>query len=380
MSGHKKRASSGTSTKPSRKRKVLSVAKEHPIITTFVTLISTIAAIVAILADGLHLSDRLFPFRNEMTFRWTDFGSAMWIMEASNRYTPDSNSASEKTYNEVAALLFTYNNKGDDERVITEMTVSASNIVEDYSPKLESYCTIWESGEVFACVGNHGWGDTGPGQITYEGYDLSEYGHNTTIDISLNHEKNGPWFFNSLAPGNYCDIPIFSEDDLLIRSSNVTEGTTARLKFRVDAAENSLRSSFEVYAYYYNDEWSILPNGSGGPEPRAIGFLIDTSEDSYSQTIPVNESFASHSMSLFPIYIFPKMSCSMSINVTFKTQDEEIIQATPLDNAHFIVPYYTDEYPPFIDGDDIDWVMFSESSDYNLPIDFSVGFPYQHQF
>lgn len=372
-SRHKNRASSRASTKPAKMRKKLESIKNSLVGIMIVGIVVFLYHSLDASNDVLSLWKYFFPYRNNMTFKWTDLNSAEWIMGDSDRYTPDSDSTTENTFNEAAALLFTYNNMGDDERVITEMTVSASNIVEDYSPKLSSNFAMTEDRVGYAHISNPGWGDTGAGQITYDGYDLSETGSNAKIDMSLDLKNTGPWTFDALAPGGYCDIPIISDDDLLIRSDNVADGTTVQLHFRVDIAENDLHSDFVVFVSYYNNEWSISSHGVGGPWNRAIGFLIDTSEENYSQTIPVSEAFTSHKMSLFPVYIFPKMSCSMSVDVTFKTQDGKTIQAVPLENAHFTVPYYTDAYPPFLDGDEIDWVTFNESYDRDYS---SVGFPY----
>ena len=332
-------------------------------------LISAIAAAVGVA--------EIFFFPNKTSFEWMDVDHAIWKLSNSNIYYDDYvNTLSKEYYPVAAALLFTYNNYGINERVINEITVTATNIKEDYSPVLMSDYIMRDQKEVYATLYNYGWGDTGPIQIVYLGYDLTAGTPDIKVDISFPNIELGPWNLSTVPSGKSVDQLLFCSDDIHVDSPVVENGTCILLHFRVTDIDTDDYSDFDVRVEYNNEEWIIDDNASGGPITTAVGFKVDTSSGSYTKTVPTTKFFRGHEATVVPIYISPSMSCTMTLDVSFKTQDGKVIHADSLENAYFFVACIDGDNPTFIDAESINWDTYDPeplNNDGNFQV---VSFPY----
>ena len=95
--------------------------------------------------------------------------------------------------------------------------------------------------------------------------------------------------------------------------------------------------------------------GCGDDSDSGYIILVDTSEDSWSESYDVYQPLPGNKAVRLPIFIVPEKSCTMSIRIEFETQDGEIIQAEPLKDAKFVIPYVETDYYEYIDGKLLDW-------------------------
>lgn len=310
---------------------------------------------VGVYADKVHRESNP-KHEYEQCMDWLSMDEAAAVFGGESRVEVYKDYSGANAYYDGAALTVLYNNLDDQDRAIRRLTVYAEDIVRDYSPKL---LEIWHeslSPLVFH-IYNEGWGETGNISINFiAAYPTEGNASKTPAVVSLQDGADKVWTFDSLQPGESRVFPLLSEKDLKVELLDEFEGSILfMLLFELEAPETGYKMALNFPVEVLPDG-TVLPleDGRGDGDDIHYVVMVDTTEPQWSRSFVIDQILPAKRTVRLPIFIVPDQSCSMTVRIEFETADGEIIQATPLENANFIVPYYTDPYY-YIDGSLIDW-------------------------
>ena len=293
-------------------------------------------------------------FAYETHFDWLRMDEAEAILSNQSEVTV-YNLPFDKFYNGVS-LTILYNNLCDYERTITSFSVYADNIVEDYSPDLISIIQdLFDP--ITVDMYNNGWGETGKIEINVENLLLDPtYEDKQTVKLSLKNDAATSWIFESIKPGETRQLTFLEKDDFIIEYLSSFDGWVAyNLYLSVSALESNYVDSIIVPIYInYDGEIHVGGGGAGGPEPTYYVVEVDTSNPSWSATYKTSQLLPAKKTVRLPVFIIPSMSCEMSIRIKFELDDGEVIESTPLENAHFVVSYHND-WSNYVKGELLNW-------------------------
>lgn len=325
-------------------------------------------------------------------FDWLQMNAAGTILEGTSHVQLYADSISEvwggsdTAYYDGAALIALFSNQDEHEKIITKFRVYANDIVENLSPDLHFYFWQDELTDPISCeIYNNGWGETGKIQITFssiqpvEGYE--EY--NDDLDIYLQDGASTFWELDSVNPGTIGSLPLLSGQDFVVEyKAQLKENfcTYYSVAFIVEAPDQNYTTTMELPLVIGPDYVRLFTSGLGGGEAKNYVVWIDTSSPTYSAEYPVYQRLPGNEVVCIPMFIVPEKSCTMSVQIEFETLEGETIQATPLNHANFIIPYYENQWM-YVDGNLLDWdnvegkvitcLPFSDD-----PGDVNVAFPF----
>ena len=295
-------------------------------------------------------------YEYEQCMDWLSMDEAAAVFGGESRVEIYKDYSSENAYYDGAALTVLYNNLDEQDRAIRRLTVYAEDIVRDLSPVLWVYPQYSLSPLEFA-IQNVGWGETGTIYINYMGiYPSKDNAADIPVALSLRDGVDIAWTFESLKPGEYRGFPLLSEEDLVVeRWGEMEDKAEFILLFELEAPETEYKMALRFPVQVLPDG-SVLPieDGIGGDEDVHYVVMVDTSEPQWSRSFVIDQILPAKRTVRLPIFVVPDQSCSMTVRIEFETADGEIIEATPLENTRFIVPYYEDPYA-YIDGSLLDW-------------------------
>lgn len=315
-----------------------------------------VGAVTAIIGAGISVfvlfRDTHPSYAYETEFNWMHMDEIGSYLGSRSKVEIYKTKGSDGAFHQGALLAVLYNNLDEQERAITRFTVHAENITEDYSP----YLNFYEARFLGYHISNSGWSETGALQIEFlelvpaDGYEAQK-----DVQLSLKGSDK-VWQLNSIKPGESTEIQLLTEEDFHVEYSENFQGVIPyTIRFKVEAPEsgysNVIASTIEVYP----DHLQLFSGGIGDGEQVNYVIMIDTSYSSWSETYKVYQTLPGKRTTQLPVFIAPSMSCTMDVRFEFETLDGEIIEAAPLEDARFIVPYYETPDSYIIDGEFLDW-------------------------
>ena len=353
-------------------KKAKSRKKKNKVIKTNKSKANYYLCLIGTIITGLTL---IFPIRScilekhpaynyEAYFDWMYMDEAASILtdssEVSIFYDPIESQWDDFRFYKGATLIALYSNLDEQDQVITEFTVRANNIVEDLSPSLNySFDSFLEP--ITAHIKNVGWGETGTMRIEFIGITpLPDQGdENANVTVKVKDETTTSWTLKSLKPGEKRDLFLFSSEDLSIQREGSFTAACFQFEFMI-YAEGSYETPMSFILDVF-EEGEVIHTGGYGDDFTNYVVWIDTSSPKWSKTYRTYQIIPGKQTVRLPICIVPSKSCTMTVEVEFKTANGTIIQATPLSSAYFIVPYY-DEPTSYIDGELLDENYASENT------------------
>lgn len=359
-------------------------------------IISTIAAVLA--AVGAIFS-AYFAWKTYIDLREDHFELySEWItfFDAASSLRSDGEDAHSiyKTYDETlleykdgAALMIYYENQDGYAKSIKNLSVKIDDIVEDLSPCVNVISQLGTSD--FAEIGLHnsGWGESGKVRISFQSVEpFPEYRYGTSgaimpelLNVSVCEGCDTEWETPSLEPGASTSVRLFSLEDLIITYQGDGEGKVFSLRFIIEP-ENSDVTVFYDYPLIIRDGKAgfYTPGIGGGGGLRTYGIWIDATKETFSASYSVQQNLPGNERIQIPVFFLPSRSCTMTVRVQIEMSSGEVIEISPLKNAHFEVDYYDgSDYDHIYDGSLINWDEI-DGNGYilNSPIQVQIGLPF----
>lgn len=292
---------------------------------------------------------------------------------------------SDTAYHGGAALIALFSNLDEREKIITKFRIYANDIVENLSPDLRfSFQQDGLTDPISCLIYNNGWGETGKIQISFLSIQPQEgYNDDAAVDIYLQDGACTFWEFDSVKPGTSGNLPLLSGQDFIIEYKAKPEENFCAyysVIFIVEAPEQNYVTTMELPLEIGPDYVRLFSLGVGGGTAKNYVVWIDTSSPTYSAEYPVYQRLPGNEVVCIPMLIVPEKSCTMSVQIEFETLEGEIIQAPPLNNANFVIPYYKNP-ELYVDGNLLDWDNVEGKIITCLPFstepgDFNVAFPF----
>lgn len=304
-------------------------------------------------------------YNYETYFDWLYMDEAASILtdssEVSIFYDPIESQWDDSQFYKGATLIALYSNLDEQDQVITEFTVNAQDIVEDLSPRL-NYSFDPFLKPITAHIKNTGWGETGT--MCIEFIDITPYpvqgDEDANVTVKVKNNTTTSWTLESLDPGEKRDLFLFSVEDLDIHREGNFTIASFQFNFMISSLENTYEIPLVFILNVYDKGEEVLTGGYGDDFTNYVVW-IDTSSPKWSKTYHTYQIIPGKQTVRLPIFIVPSKSCTMTVEVEFKTASGARIQATPLINAYFIVPYY-DEPTSYINGELLDENYLSEKT------------------
>lgn len=300
-------------------------------------------------------SDRMPTFTYETNMDWLRMDEAAAVLGTDSQvyvYKPKYGNE----YFQCAVLTALYSNYSEHDRCITEFTVYADDIHEDLSPDIVHEAFESDNTLQFHCT-NIGWSETGDFTIEYVGITPVEKSdkHNC-VDVVVDPDAVSSWNYPSIEPGEEKYISLFNTSDIQITHKKPFNGSIQfEIMFRLYSKETGYEAMLPCWVYISADYVSFQYGANGKGDEKNYVVWVETSEPQWQETYKVQQWLPGNETVRLPIFIVPEKSCTMTIRIEFKTADGEIIQAMPLENARFVVPYYGEEPWEYVDGKLLDW-------------------------
>lgn len=322
---------------------------------------------------------------------WLQMDAAGAILEGTSYVQLYADSISEvweesdTTYYDGATLIALFSNQDEHEKIITKFRVYANDIVENLSPDL--HFNFWqdELTDPISCdIYNNGWGETGEIRITFSSIQPVEgFNDDLAVDVYLQDGACMFWELDSVKPGCIGNLPLLSGQDFVVEyKAHPKENFPIyySVAFIVEAPEQNYATTMEFPLEIGPDYVRLFSSGLGGGDARNYVVWIDTSSPTYSAEYPVYQRLPGNEVVCIPMLIVPEKSCTMSVKIEFETLEGEIIQATPLNHANFVIPYYENQWM-YVDGNLLDWDSIEGKVVTCLPFsgdpgDVNVAFPF----
>lgn len=340
------------------KRRKQTIGKKKITFVSVVGFFTIVGVLYSIISGAYNLYRDNHPnYSYETNFDWLEMEEAVSVLSSANQVHIfcNPNELSDNTFYDGAALIALYHNLAQQERIITQFSVYAENIEEDLSPLL-SYSFSRLMNPVSLSLYNSGWGETGTIQIELLSL-TPAYGFEDqdAVDLSIKEDAQISWTFDTLQPGETRDYSLLSEDDFVVEKKGDFDFVVFHMKYILTASESDYYDTLECAIQIFPDRMEILMDGLG--DGNVVNYIVwvDTSSPSWSNTYPTYQRIPGNQTVRLPIFIMPAKSCTMTVRVEFETADGKTIQATPLQEAHFIIPYYESDPVTYVDGKLLDW-------------------------
>jgi len=354
----------------------------------FLTVLASIATILVLFLPTPIIPNN--PPSYYTGYDWLHMDAAGAILEGTSHVQLYADSISEvgeennTAYHDGAVLIALYSNQVEHEKIITKFRVYADDIVENISPDLKFFFQKDElEGPILCHAYNNGWGETGKIQVAFSsirpqgGYD------NDVVDICLQDGACTSWKFDSIKPGDTESMPLLREQDFVVEYREQPDENFYAyyfVVFKVEAPESNYATTIELPLIVGPDYVRLYWPGLGGGFSKNYVVWIDTSSPAYSAEYSVYQRLPGNEVMCIPMFIVPAKSCTMSVRIEFETLEGEIIQAAPLNNADFIIPYY-EKPESYVDGQLLDWDSVEGNVITCLPFstthgDVNVSFPF----
>ncbi|MBQ7921447.1 MAG: SMEK domain-containing protein [Clostridia bacterium] len=294
-------------------------------------------------------------FTYETNMDWLRMDEAAAVLGTESQvYVYKPKNANE--YLQCAALTVLYSNYSERDRCITEFTVRAEDIREDLSPVLRHEALENDGVLTFFCE-NYGWGKTGDFTIEYAGIKpYEESAEHDCVEVQVNPDAVSSWNYPSIEPGEGAYLSLFNTADIQINYKEPFEGSVwFEIMFRLYAEETGYETMLPCWLFVFADHVTFSYGVGGEGDDRNYVVWVPTSNPQWQETYAVQQWLPGNETVRLPVFIVPEKSCMMTIRMEFKTVDGEIIQATPLENARFVVPYYDETPEDYVDGNLLDW-------------------------
>ena len=258
-----------------------------------------------------------------------------------------------------SALTVLYNNLDEQDRIIEEFTVYAEDIVEDLSPRLLfNAITSSDNQDIYCTYSffNYGWGETGEITVNFVGLTRDEdTGGGSQVQLFLKEDSPRTWSLPSILPGEWPAFELLGIDDFYVEDSCEPDYSVSyTLEYEFLAPESNFRMDLIAFLDVTPEGLTISAGGGGAGDERTYVVWVETGSPAWSKTYKTHQVVPGNQTVRLPIFIVPQKSCTMTVTVEFKTADGEIIRATPLENAEYIIPFYEDE-STYVDGLLLDW-------------------------
>lgn len=267
-----------------------------------------------------------------------------------------------------AVLTVLYSNYSDQDRCITKFTVYAENIQEDLLP------VVWYEAEpvngVLKCwCYNSGWSETGELTVDYIGISpVEESDKYNCVDVRLDENTISTWNFPSIEAGESQELQLFNTEDIQVTYIEPFEDHIKYdVTFRLYSEETGFETILHCDLLVYPDDIGLLHINGGGEDDRNYVVWVETSEPQWQETYTVQQWLPAKETVRLPVFILADKTCTMTVRIEFETADGEIIQATPLENARFVVPYYEESLYDYVDGKLLDWEHIDGSEVFYFP-------------
>lgn len=261
-----------------------------------------------------------------------------------------------KEYDQGAVLTALYSNYSNQDRCITKFTVYAEDIREDLSPVLW-YDAITNDGVLDVSCYNNGWGETGA--LTVEYVEIIPYEKSSLhdcVDIMMDPDAVSSWSVPSIDPGTGESFKLLNVESLRVTYIEPFDGVIKyQILFRIYSEETGFETVMPCWLDVYPDEVNLFLSGGGDGGEKNYVVWVETSEPQWQETYTVQQWLPAKKTVRLPVFIVAEKTCTMTVRIEFETADGEIIQATPLENARFVVPYYEEPPEEYIDGKLLDW-------------------------
>lgn len=247
-------------------------------------------------------------------------------------------------------LTVLYNNLDEQDRTITNFSIYAENIVEDTAPYLQ--CT--DRTEYMTAqleLYNYGWGETGDIQISFIG--IEPFDSPFPDPIALREDAPDFWMLESLQPGEKRTVQLLTEEDFVLDPTNPIAGYMEYdLVFELYAPEMNYRQTLECTL----NELKFPLLAAAPPDGLDTTYIVwaETANSEWECTHPIQSTVPGKKMALFPIFIVPEKTCTMTVRIRFETHDGETIDIIALEDTKFIIPYYPDK-SEYIEEMILDW-------------------------
>lgn len=303
--------------------------------------------------SGAEASMPTFIYETNMDWLRMDEASAVLGTE-SQVYVYKPKNANE--YMQCAALTVLYSNYSELDRCITEFAVYAEDIREDLSPDLRHEAYENDGVLTFLCE-NDGWSETGDFTIEYAGIKpYEESAKHSCVEVQLNPDAVSSWNYHSIEPGESAYLSLLNTADIQINYKEPFEGDVQfEIMFRLYSEETGYATTLPCWLFVSADHFNFWYGGGGNGDDRTYVVWVPTSEPQWQETYEVQQWLPGNETVRLPVFIVPEKTCTMTIRMEFKTADGEIIQATPLENARFVVPYYDETPEEYVDGSLLNW-------------------------
>lgn len=322
--------------------------------TVFILLAALLSGI------GMWLYEQFAPpeYAYETETDWLTMDEAACVLTAQSKVRMFTKDTWLGEFGSGAALTVLYNNLDEQDRVITEFTVYAENIVEDLTPRMLFNAFSDDYAGIFRySLYNYGWSETG--EITVDFVSLTPdaaYAGDPPAKISLREDAPRSWSLETIRPGGDSDFSLLQPEDFVVEGTVATEDLVYySLVYELHAPETAVTMTLECSLQVQPDgSLQIYAGGGGAGDETTYVIWVPTSEPTWSHTYEVKQILPGKKTVRLPIFIVPEKSCTMDVRIQFKTLDGEVIEATPLENAEFLIPYYENE-SEYVDGSMLDW-------------------------
>ena len=316
------------------------------------------------------LLKQLFPHLSDtIAFHWNSLDLASVIYSDKSKITIQDDLSDNSCYCGVE-LDVQYNNYSKKHRTINAFTVTATNISVDDSPVLEFSCTS-EFSELAAIdsIMNNGWSSTGELVFELTGIRPNQQADAEIVSVSLRDSAPTSWTYPALEPGERRIFTFTQLGDLEIEyhQSDFSQ-LLYFLEYTVRNQDNSFSDTFGLLLYISPDSVYFENGCQGAGDYTFYVIEVDTAAPSWTRTFQIQQPLPADTTVSLPIFIMPNRSCTMDLEVTFETEDGEVLKSDVLERAYFEVPYHQ-IWINYASGEFIDWNNSSE--------DRFVYFPYQ---
>lgn len=248
--------------------------------------------------------------------------------ENSNIQMLFNESFDNKTLKNGACFDVVFSNHTGYNRAITKLTVTATNVIPDYSPVIVSSPYV-EDNSIYIDVYNQGWGKANYIEIKLKSISDKRV---KTQNKKINSIYN-------LSPGETKTQKTLTFHDLIIEDT-FTEGT---VKFCFEIVCDGIKQKEDIIVSVHMDKTKLFPGGGLGDGGELIySIVIDALNNKSKKTYSVYQVIPATETILLPIIVIPSQSCQMSLALTFEMEDGEKIELIAFEDKNIIIPYYKD--------------------------------------
>lgn len=227
-------------------------------------------------------------------------------------------------------------NPYDYDLIMTEFSVTASNITVDKSPFLDAYPFVTRD-TVAIIITNSGWGSAKDVEMTFKD------ARNTLSSVWSN--DNLGLVIPEIAPGERISVVLLSADSIPERLHSQLKTNPATIIVDFDVKDNS-GILHQIEIDISTDDNGFISHGIGSTStagPKTYGIIINTSENDFELRYPSRDLINANGIGEFLFYLASDKSCTMSLRFKYRLSDGNSLESITYDNIKIRVPYYEGE-------------------------------------